>query len=153
MKSMPSMLLRASLLFGGFAILGSSFDLSREELKLLQDSGGWEYIKMTGSGIQTEHVCFDGKPHPEICSGRLTLSTDNQFVQEVTIQGRTVSRHGSYTLDNDQLAFFDELGTRDGPYTIELDGQAKTLVMSMPQVRIELILQKALRERKRRGSK
>jgi len=153
MRTMPSILLRIGLLLGGAALLGAFSDLSRDQLKLLQDPGGWEYIKMTDNGIQTEHVCFDGQPHPDICRGRITLSTDNQFAQDVTIQGQTVSRHGTYTLEDDQLAFFDEFGTRDGPYTIELDSHAKSLVMYTPQVRIELILEKTLRSKKRKESK
>lgn len=120
---------------------------------MLQDSGGWDYLKMTDTGMQTDHSCFDGKFHPETCSGRLTFSDDNKFTQVVKIEGQEVPRHGTYTLEDDQLALFDELGTRDGPYTIQVDTQTKALVMDMPQVHIELILHKSLREKKRKETK
>lgn len=135
------------------AALLSAFDLSRDQLKQLLDPGGWDYIKMTDSGIQTDHDCFDGKPHPDTCAGRLTLSTNHHFVQEVTISGETVARHGTYTLDNDQLTFFDELETRDGPYTIELDAEKKSLLMYTSAVRIELLLHKTLHDKKRKETK
>jgi hypothetical protein len=50
--------------------------LSAHQPKMLQDPSGWEYIKIpdVDNGIQTEHTCFDGHPHPQQCSG--TLSTD-----------------------------------------------------------------------------
>jgi hypothetical protein len=150
---MLSKLLQLLALLGAAVVLCGFSDLNRDQLKLLQDPAGWEYIKMTSSGMQTEHTCFDGKPHPETCSGRLTLSTDNTFVQEVTIQGQRVPRHGTYTLEGDQLTFIDELEQSDGPYTIEVDTDKKSLAMYMPQVRIELISEKALRDRKRKDAK
>ena len=123
--------------------LAAATSLSNEDIKLLQDPGGWEYVKIADqdAGIQTEHVCFDGQAHPGQCSGRLTLSTDNSFVQEVTIHDRSVDRHGTYQIENDQISFFDEFGTRDGPYAVQLDNDAKLLVLSMPQVRMELELE------------
>jgi hypothetical protein len=145
--------LRASLLLAGAAVLFGYSDLSRDQLKMLQDPAGWEYLKMTDGGMQTDHACFDGKLHPSTCSGRLTFSTDNTFVQEVKIQGQSAPRHGTYTLEDDQLAFFDELGKRDGPYTVQIDTETKSLVMDMPQVHIELILYKALRDKKRKDAK
>ena len=118
--------------------------LSQDELKLLQDPGGWEYTSLSDSdsGVQTTHTCFDGTPHPEQCSGKLVLAASNTFIQSVNIHGQTVQRNGTYQLDGNQLSFFDELGTKDGPYALELDTQAKTLVLKMPQVRIELKLEK-----------
>jgi hypothetical protein len=71
----------------------------------------------------------------------------------VKIQGQSAPRHGTYTLENDQLALFDELGTRDGPYTVQIDTQTKTLVMDMPQIHMELILHKTLRDKKRKDAK
>jgi len=150
---MASTFWRACVLLGTCTILCAFSDLGRDQIKLLKDPGGWDYIKMTDSGIQTEHTCFDGKPHPDECSGRLTIGTDDKFTQEVTIHGQAVPRHGTYTLENDQLTFFDELETRDGPYTIEIDAQAKTLVMYTSSVRIELTLHKALFNKKRRETK
>jgi hypothetical protein len=153
MEVMPSTLLRAGLLFAGAAVLSAFSTLNQDQLKMLQDSGGWDYLKMTDTGMQTDHSCFDGKFHPETCSGRLTFSDDNKFTQVVKIEGQEVPRHGTYTLEDDQLALFDELGTRDGPYTIQVDTQTKALVMDMPQVHIELILHKSLREKKRKETK
>jgi hypothetical protein len=150
---MLSIPLRASLLLAGAAVLSAFSTLDRDQLKMLQDPAGWEYLKMTDNGMQTDHDCFDGKLHPDTCSGRLTFSTDNKFIQEVKIQGQAVPRHGTYTLEDDQLALFDELGTRDGPYTIQVDTQTKSLVMDMPQVHIELVLHKSLRDKKRKDAK
>ena len=117
-------------------------ELSGDRLKMLQDPGGWEYIKIDDrdAGIQTEHTCFDGTPHPDVCSGTLMLSAGNTFVQQVSVHHQTVSRHGTYTLDGDQLAFFDEFGTKDGPYTISIDPEKTSLSLRMPQVHMDLLL-------------
>jgi hypothetical protein len=125
------------------ALALASDSLTDDELKLLQDPGGWEYITVSDedAGIQTQHVCFDGQPHPRECSGKLTLRSDNTFTQQVTIHGQNVDRHGTYELDNDQIAFFDEFGTRDGPYSLQLNAESKRLVLSMPQVRLDLELE------------
>ncbi len=149
---MRSIVFRTSLLLAAATVLSAFYDLSSDQLKLLEDAGGWDYIKMTTSGIQTEHTCFDGKPHSE-CSGRLRLRDDNTFTQEVTIDGQSVPRHGTYTLEDDQLTFFDELETRDGPYTIEIDAQKKSLLMYTSAVRVELILHKTMLDKKRKESK
>ena len=150
---MSSVLVRTTLLLVAGTILNAFSGLSSDQLKLLQDPGGWDYIKMTDSGIQTEHPCFDGKPHPDLCSGRLTFSTNNKFTQSVTIKGDTVPRHGTYTLEDDQLTLFDELETRDGPYTVEIDAQQKSLLMYTSAVRIELTLHKTLLDKKRKDKK
>ncbi len=72
------------------------------------------------------------------------------------IQGKTVRRTGTYQLNGDQLAFIDELGTQDGPYTLTLNTQAKSLVLQMQQARIELLLEseyrKNMQEQKKKGS-
>ena len=124
------------------ARLGAHDDLTGDQLKLLTDSGGWEYVEIDDSdaGVQTEHTCFDGKPHPDVCSGSLTLSPAKTFVQEVSVHHQSVARHGTYELNGDQLAFFDEFGTRDGPYTIAIDPDKTALSMRMPQVHLELLL-------------
>jgi formylmethanofuran dehydrogenase subunit A len=124
--------------------------LSQDELKLLQDPGGWEYITISDDhgGIQTTHTCFDGQPHPDECSGTLTLNADNTFVQQVHIHGQTVARPGKYELDDDQIAFYDEFGTRDGPYQLTLDAKSKRLTIEMPQVRVELLLEKEYKKRR-----
>ncbi|MFL6351518.1 MAG: hypothetical protein ACJ74Z_06680 [Bryobacteraceae bacterium] len=110
-------------------------DLNDDELKMLQDSGGWEYITVSDpdNGIQTKHTCFDGQPHPEECSGNLTLNPDNTFVQKVHIHGETVERHGRYELDGKEITLIDELGTRDGPYTLDVNVQAKQLILQITQ--------------------
>jgi hypothetical protein len=122
--------------------LSARDELSDDRIKLLQDPGGWEYIKIEDSdaGIQTEHTCFDGTPHPDVCSGTLTLSEENTFVQQVTVHHQSVSRHGTYTLDGDQLAFFDEFGTKDGPYAVSIDPEKTSLSLRMPQVHMDLLL-------------
>ena len=130
------------LLCLGIARLSAHDDLSGEQLKLLHDPGGWEYIKIgdADAGIQTEHTCFDGTPHPDACSGTLTFSSGNTFVQRVTVHHQSVSRHGTYSLDDDQLAFFDEFGTKDGPYTVAIDIDKTSLSLRMPQVHMDLLL-------------
>ncbi|HEY6989022.1 MAG TPA: hypothetical protein VH369_11590 [Bryobacteraceae bacterium] len=122
--------------------LSARDELSDDRIKLLQDPGGWEYIKIEDSdaGIQTEHTCFDGTPHPDVCSGTLTLSEENTFVQQVTVHHQSVSRHGTYTLEGDQLAFFDEFGTKDGPYAVSIDPEKTSLSLRMPQVHMDLLL-------------
>jgi hypothetical protein len=129
--------------------LDARADLNDDELKMLQDSGGWEYIAISDpdNGIQTKHTCFDGQPHPEECSGTLTLNPDNTFVQKVHIHGETVERHGQYELNGNQITLIDELGTRDGPYTLDIDVQSKQMSLQISQaagvlVRIELKLEK-----------
>jgi hypothetical protein len=149
----------SSLLVTAFAGILLADDLSSDELKMLQDSGGWEYIRMSRNeqnGFPTQHSCFDGRPHPGQCSGMLVLTASNTFSQSVRIQGKTVKRTGTYQLDGDQLSFIDELGTQDGPYTLTLNTQAKSLVLQMPQARIELLLEseyrKNMQEQKKKGS-
>jgi hypothetical protein len=126
-----------------FVALAAAATLSKDDIKLLQDPGGWEYISVSeqDSGFQTEHVCFDGQPHPGQCSGTLTLSPDNTFIQQESLQGQDYSRHGTYEIQDDQVSFYDEFGTRDGPYTAQLNRDTNMLVLSMPQVRLELELE------------
>lgn len=129
--------------------LNAGADLNDDELKMFQDPGGWEYITVSDpdSGVQTKHTCFDGQPHPEECSGTLTLNPDNTFVQKVHIHGGTVERHGNYELNGKEITLIDELGTRDGPYTLDIDVQSKQMNLQITQaagvlVRIELKLEK-----------
>jgi hypothetical protein len=135
----------------GLALLLSGRNtLSQDELKMLQDPGGWEYISIgdADSGIQTAHTCFDGQPHPNECSGTLTLNPDNTFVQEVRIHGKSVARHGKYELDGAEISYYDEFGTRDGPYQLTIDTRTKRLTMEMPQVRDELELGKEYKKQR-----
>jgi hypothetical protein len=134
----------------GFALAASGRDLNQDELKLLQDPGGWEYITISDqdAGIQTQHTCFDGQAHPSECTGTLTLNPDNKFVQQVHIHGQTDARRGTYQLDGSEISFFDEFGTRDGPYRLTLDSHAKKLTLEMPQVKDELLLEKEYKKQR-----
>ena len=129
-------------------VVSAGDDLGPDKMALLQDSGGWEYLSMNDSqnGFPTQHVCFDGNPHPDACSGTLTLTSDNRFVQKVLINHQSVARSGTYQLDGNQLAFFDEFGTRDGPYTIDIDTPSKSMNMDMPQIKVRLMLYKEYRK-------
>lgn len=141
-------LLICSLAVLGFAVRGGARDaLTNDELKMLEDPGGWEYVTVSDSdnGFPTTHTCFDGHPHPEECSGTLTFTASNKFVQSVHIHGQRVDRHGTFQLDQKELTFFDEFGTQDGPYTLDINLQTKHLVIKMPQVRIELELESQYR--------
>jgi len=131
------------------APLSAFDDLTADQAKLLTDAGGWEYTKLSdNSGVPTDHVCFDGSPHPNECSGSLTLVENGTFVQQVVISGTSVDRHGNWKRDGDQIAFFDEFGTQDGPYTAEINAVTKTMVLSMPQVRMELTLESEYKKQK-----
>jgi hypothetical protein len=143
-------LFSCATLLGLTVFLSARDTFTSDELKLLQDPSGWEYITISDAdaGIQTKHTCFDGQPHPEECSGTLTLHPDNTFVQQVHIHGKTDARHGRYEIDGKQITFFDEFGTRDGPYEFTLDTQAKRLTLEMPQVRDELELEKEYRKQR-----
>jgi len=129
-------------------------ELSADQLKMLQDPGGWEYITVTDadSGIQTQHTCFDGQPHPDQCSGTLTLHSDNAFVKNIHIHGQSVARHGQYKLDGREITFFDEFGTSDGPYALDLNTQGKTMSLQIAQtagvlVRADFELEKEYKKR------
>ena len=133
-----------ALLFASAFSLSAGDDLSPDQVALLQDSGGWVYLSMNDSdnGFPTQHVCFDGRPHPETCSGTLTFSPGNTFVQKTTIHHQSVSRHGTYQVTGNQLAFFDEFGTRDGPYAINIDSDNKMMTMDLPPLKTKLQLYK-----------
>ena len=122
--------------------------LTADDLKMLQDPGGWEYIALSDphNGIQTKHTCFDGRPHPEECSGTLILTHGNTFVQNVHIHGQSVQRHGTYRLEDKKLTFVDEFGTEDGPYNMGLNTQTKHLVLETSQAQVELELESQYHE-------
>jgi hypothetical protein len=148
-------LLLGSALVALLSVPLSAFDvLDQDQIAMLKDQGGWEYTKLSddSSGFPTEHTCFDGTPHPSECSGRLTLVDDDKFAQQVVIGGQAVNRHGTYKLNDDQLTFFDEFGTRDGPYTVEIDAVKKKMVLSMPQIRMELTLETEYHNKKKKKS-
>lgn len=158
------MMLRIATLLVSVAYLpvvaSAGGELGPDQMALLQDAGGWEYVSMDDSqnGFPTQHTCFDGSPHPETCRGTLTLTAGKAFVQKVYINQQAVSRQGTYELTGDQLVFYDEFGTRDGPYRVAIDTPNKRLSMEMPQVKIKLLLYKeyrkqlAAQEKKRRAA-
>jgi hypothetical protein len=141
-------LLTCPLAFVSALAIARGQGLTDKQLKMLQDPSGWEYVKISDAdnGIQTQHTCFDGIPHPQECSGVMIFRPENTFVQRLHIHGQAIQRHGHYQLAGNQLAFFDELGTKDGPYSLKLSTQKKRLVLEMPQVRIELELEKRFRK-------
>ncbi len=141
-------ILAVIILFAASIPLGAGDDLRPDQLALLKDSSGWEYISMNDSqdGFPTQHTCFDGTPHPDTCSGTLTLTPDNRFAQKSYVHHQSVSRTGTYQLAGNELAFFDEFGTRDGPYSIDIDSQNKLMTMDMPQIKIKLQLYKEYRK-------
>jgi hypothetical protein len=128
--------------------------VSGDELNLLQDPDGWEYIKVvTDSGFPTQHPCFDGTPHPQECRGTLTLGTDERFVKSIYINGQPDTRSGRYKVDGDQLTFFDEYDTQDGPYKLTVNREEKTLVLDLGSARMDLMLEKEYRERSKSQKK
>ncbi len=137
-----------SLLVSCSLLMRAGDELLPDQIALLQDAGGWEYITISDSqdGFPTQHTCFDGTPHPDTCSGTLTLTSDNRFVQKTYVHHQGVSRGGTYQLDGNQLAFFDEFGTRDGPYTVDIDTLNKMMTIDMPQVNMKLELYKEYRK-------
>jgi hypothetical protein len=110
--------------------------LDQDQLKLFNDPQGWEYIAIFDhdNGVQMQHQCFvEGSPGTGACRGMLFLPPDGHFTQTVTVHGSTLERHGTYELDDDQLTFQDELGTKDGPYTVDLKTDEKSMRISMRQ--------------------
>ena len=131
-----------SLLLSCSLLVRAGDALPPDEMALLQDAAGWEYITISNGqdGFPTQHTCFNGTPHPNTCSGTLTLTPSNTFVQKTYIHHQSVSRSGTYQLNGNQLAFFDEFGTRDGPYTININTLNKVMKMDTPQVTMKLEL-------------
>ena len=147
MSAIRILFILISLLFCSFSMTAGD-SLPPAQMSLLQDSGGWEYVVINDGqdGFPTQHTCFDGVPHPETCSGTLTLTPNNRFVQKTFIHHQSVARNGTYQLDGNQLVFFDEFGTRDGPYSIDIDILNKTMTMDMPQVKMKLELYREYRK-------
>ncbi|HWF45562.1 MAG TPA: hypothetical protein VG168_01040 [Bryobacteraceae bacterium] len=123
------------------ALLWADADLSQADRDLLQSPKGWEYVDVFDlhNGVQMQHECFvQGHPNPDVCSGILTLSPDGTFRQVIRIHGQDVNRHGTYQLDDSQITLEDELGTKDGPYQIDLDARAKTLRLTTDQAGVQV---------------
>jgi hypothetical protein len=126
--------------------------LTPDEMKLLQDSGGWEYMSITDAdnGFETHHVCFDPAT-PSTCKGNLLFRPDMTFTMSMQVHGQTVNRAGTYQVDGGDIVFVDEFNNKDGPYTAELNPETKTLVLGMVEagvhLRMELLEAKEFRKR------
>jgi hypothetical protein len=70
-------------------------------------------------------------------------------VQEVKIHGQSVARHGTYSLEDDSLTFFDEFGNKDGPYTVAIDTEKKSMSLRMSQVHMDLLLEREFRKNRK----
>src|SRR6185437_13913713 len=107
---------------------------------------GWEYVSISdpNNGFQTQAVCFDPQ-RPGTCEGKLFFRSDGTFTQTITGHGKSMHRGGTYKLDGSDVTFFDEHGTRDGPYTLKIDVMAKTLTVDATRagvgVHMELLLE------------
>lgn len=114
--------------------LSAAGELTQEQLELLHDSKGWEYTDVfdKDNGFPMHHQCFvEGQPNSDACHGTMTLGSDGTFVQNVYIHSAEVQRHGTYELDGNQITLQDEFGTNDGPYTVDINPQAKTMSFTL----------------------
>jgi hypothetical protein len=144
---------RSPVLLLFFALASfSARALTPDELALLQDPGGWEYMTITDAdnGFETQHVCFDPKA-PGQCSGNLLFRTDNTFKKSMRVHGQTVDRGGSYQVDGNSIVFLDEFNNKDGPFTVHLNKDSRTLVLEAVlagvHFRMELLQEKEFRRR------
>src|SRR3954454_16788929 len=95
---------RTTMLIGicaaSFLVPYSNGIVTSDELNILQDSEGWEYLKIiTENGFPTNHPCFYGTPHREQCRGILTFGSDERFVKKIFIKGQPDSRTGRYKVE------------------------------------------------------
>ena len=113
--------------------------LSRDDMRLIQDPGGWEYISITDSnnGFKTDGACFTGHTKGP-CQGSLTFHSDGTYSQVVNVSPKSVNRQGKYEISGSDLTLYDALGTKDGPYTIALDQGSHTLTLEMVQASVVL---------------
>src|SRR3954453_11805073 len=113
---------KSAILLLAAALISRTDDLTSDEKNVLQDASGWEYIKISNpTGFQTQHPCFDGRPHPNTCRGNIVLSPSSHFVKNMYINNMRDQRKGKYKLQGKSVLFFDEFGQPDGPYTATLD--------------------------------
>lgn len=119
-----------AIIVSGFFVLGA---LSTDQLAMLHDPQGWEYMAVfdLNNGMQENHACFVQGAPSDACRGTLKLSKDGTFVQDIYIHGRAVVRHGTYELDGNAITLKDELGTADGPYTLDINPNTESMRMSM----------------------
>jgi hypothetical protein len=145
------------ILLAGLAFAGTMLALGSDETALLQDPGGWEYQTITdaNNGFQTQAVCFVEAFTGE-CRGTLLFRTDNTFRQDISAHGRSMHRGGRYEISGDQVTFWDEHNTQDGPYTITINRQEKTMHLETTQAgvvtKMDLLLESEFRK-KLRGKK
>jgi hypothetical protein len=134
------------LLLGAAVLVLRAEDFTADEMKMLRDAGGWEYITISNpTGFQTKHPCFDGRPHPETCRGTLFFKPDDQFVKNIYVNNLRDQRTGGYQLSDKTVIFLDEFGQKDGPYDAKLDAQNKSLTLDKQGAHMELLLEKEYR--------
>jgi hypothetical protein len=132
--------------------------LTRDELTLLQDPGGWKFMTITDAdnGFETLHVCFDPSA-PGVCDGNLFFRPDMTFRKTIKVDGKSADRAGTYQVDGNNVVFLDEFNNKDGPYTAEIDTEKRTLVLGMVQagvhLRMELLLEKEFHKRQEERKK
>lgn len=107
---------------------GACWALTSDETAMLQSPEGWEYQTITdpGNGFQTQGTCFT-QDYTGQCRGELIFHTDGTFRQDLSAHGKSEHRGGRYEVKDDQITFWDEHDTQDGPYQISLDLPHKTL--------------------------
>jgi hypothetical protein len=120
--------------------------LTRDELALLRDAGGWEYQTITdaNNGFETQATCFDQASTGQ-CRGNLLFRPDGSFTQTISAHGRSMHRGGKYAVTGNDVTFWDEHGTKDGPYHVSLDPVGKSLRVETTQagvkVQMDLLLE------------
>ena len=133
--------------------------LSADDTGLLQDAGGWEYLSIgnANNGFKTSPVCFDEQKGRGGCRGTLFFRKDGSFAQNIAAEGKNLRRHGTYEINDDGLVFVDELGTKDGPYSIDLDHANSILTLETVQAGVtiwtRLQLEKEFRKRQAGSNK
>jgi hypothetical protein len=107
---------------------GAMIALTADETAMVQDPGGWEYLTITdaNNGFDTQAVCF-AKEFTGECRGTLLFRTDNTFRQDISAHGRSMHRGGLYEINDDEITFWDEHDTQDGPYSISINSEEKTM--------------------------
>jgi hypothetical protein len=137
--------------WAAFFIVGVALALSPDELKLFQDPGGWEYQTITeaNNGFKTEGTCFT-ETYTGRCRGNLFFREDGSFTQVLSGSGRSMHRGGRYELNGNQLTFWDEHDTKDGPYAVTLKPASNMLRIETTQagvvLRMDLMLEREFKK-------
>ncbi|HEX4771252.1 MAG TPA: hypothetical protein VH351_10495 [Bryobacteraceae bacterium] len=133
--------------------------LSSDDMNMLQDAGGWEYLSIAdvNNGFKTSHVCFDEQKGKGDCRGTIVFQKDGTFTQDISAEGKNLRRHGTYQITDDGIVFVDELETKDGPYTLAFDHTNSVLTLETVQagvtIRTRLQLEKEFRKRQAGANK